>query len=70
MSRILIAEDDEAMREFLTQVLIRQGHTVKAVSNGAEALKTMNGYDLLLSDMVGCMPSISAKPARAAISTS
>ena len=47
MSRILIAEDDEAMREFLTQVLIRQGHTVKAVSNGAEALKTMNGYDLL-----------------------
>ena len=51
MSKILIAEDDEAMREFITQVLIRQGHSVKAVSNGAEALKTMNGYDLLLSDI-------------------
>ncbi|MGB0555090.1 MAG: response regulator [Alphaproteobacteria bacterium] len=31
--------------------MIRQGHTVKAVSNGAEALKTMNGYGFLLSDI-------------------
>ncbi len=51
MSKILIAEDDEAMREFLTQVLIRQGHTVKAVSNGAEALKTLGDCDLLVSDI-------------------
>ena len=51
MSKILIAEDDEAMREFLTQVLLRQGHTVKAVSNGADALKALGGYDLLLSDI-------------------
>ena len=51
MSKILIAEDDEAMREFLTQMLLRQGHTVKAVSNGADALKALGGYDLLLSDI-------------------
>ncbi len=51
MSKILIAEGDEAMREFITQVLLRQGQTVKAVSTGAEALKTFGGYDLLLSDI-------------------
>ena len=51
MSKNLIAEGDEAMREFITQVLLPQGHTVKAVSNGAEALKTFGGYDLLLSDI-------------------
>ena len=43
MSKNLIAEGDEAMREFITQVLLRQGHTVKAVSNGAEALKMFKG---------------------------
>ncbi len=31
------------MREFITQVLLPQGHTVKAVSNGAEALKMFKG---------------------------
>lgn len=39
------------MREFLTQVLLRQGHTIKVVSNGADALKALGGYDLLLSDI-------------------
>ena len=39
------------MREFITQVLLRQGQTVKAVSNGDEELKTFGRYDLLLSDI-------------------
>lgn len=51
MSRIVIAEDDEAMREFLAQALIRQGHAVEAVSNGSEALEAIEGCDLLLADI-------------------
>ena len=43
MPKIFIAEDDEAMREFFTHLLLRQGHTVNAVSNGADALKTLGG---------------------------
>ena len=54
MSRILIAEDDDAMRAFLEQALTRQGYEVTAVANGADALEVMSaveGCDLLLSDI-------------------
>ena len=40
---MFIVEDDEAMREFLTHVLLRQAHTANAVSNSADALKTLGG---------------------------
>lgn len=54
MSKILIAEDDDAMREFLAQALSRQGYTIVAVTNGADALEAMDAAescDLLLADI-------------------
>ena len=37
-NRLLIAEDDRAVRDFLTRALELEGYTVTAVGNGAEAL--------------------------------
>ena len=53
MASILVAEDDEAMREFLSQALKRQGHEVTAVSGGAEALHMLAKarYELLVADI-------------------
>ncbi len=58
MARILLAEDDDQMRAFLTRGLRRAGHTVDAVANGAAALLRADNidYDLLLADIV--MPGI------------
>lgn len=55
MAKILLAEDDSAMREFLTAALTRAGHDVAATANGLEALQTLehhHHYDLLLTDIV------------------
>ena len=54
MPRIVIAEDDDAMREFLSQALMREGYEVTAVANGADALCALQDegqYDLLLADV-------------------
>ncbi|MBI1301695.1 MAG: response regulator [Alphaproteobacteria bacterium] len=59
MAHILIAEDDEAMLNFLVLVLERAGHTVTATNNGKTALEALNTekhYDLLLTDIV--MPGL------------
>lgn len=58
MSRILVAEDDEAVREFVTRALTVQGHEVTAVDDGGRALEALDArpYDLLLTDIV--MPGI------------
>ncbi|MES2522414.1 MAG: sigma-54 dependent transcriptional regulator [Gemmatimonadota bacterium] len=57
--RILVAEDDAALRELLVELLIDAGHEVTAVPNGAEALVRMRSpesYDVLLTDLM--MPGI------------
>ena len=55
MARILIAEDEEALRGFVVRALTQDGHEVFAASDGAEALDvlTRNGgrFDLLLADI-------------------
>jgi two-component system, cell cycle response regulator CpdR len=58
MARILLAEDDEHMRTFLTRALQRAGHEVSAVGDGESALVLANDarFDLLLADVV--MPGI------------
>ena len=38
MLKILIAEDDRELRQLFGHVLIKNGYTVKGVSNGKEAL--------------------------------
>ena len=54
MIRILLAEDDEAMRVYLSRALEQAGYAVDSVDRGTEALPLLEAvdYDLLLSDIV------------------
>ena len=54
MFRILLAEDDQVMREYLTRALERSGYLVTAVDRGTAALPLLERehFDLLLSDIV------------------
>lgn len=54
MVRILLAEDDQVMREYLTRALERSGYAVTAVDRGTEALPLLQSqhFDLLLTDIV------------------
>lgn len=57
--RILVADDEEPMRQALTFILESAGHTVTPVDDGAYALQQLlmpaaegDGYDLLLTDLM------------------
>lgn len=54
MARILLVEDDETLRRFLTQALRRAGHTVCDFGDGAIAYAraAAGHFDLLLTDIV------------------
>ncbi len=54
MARILLAEDDESMRGFLSRALERAGHEVTACENGDDAIDRVDDgpWDLLLTDIV------------------
>src|SRR5204862_185545 len=54
MLHILLAEDDEVMREYLTRALTRSGYRVTAVDRGTAALPLLDTehFDLLLTDIV------------------
>ncbi len=54
MIRILLAEDDTAMREYLARALERSGYSVVAVDRGTAALPLLESesFDLLLTDIV------------------
>lgn len=59
MARILIAEDDPSMRQFLALALERAGHSVDVREDGLAALETLENslksgqpHDLLLADIV------------------
>ena len=54
MIRILLAEDDTAMRTYLARSLEQAGYDVDAVDRGTEAVPLLESqdYDLLLSDIV------------------
>lgn len=54
MYRILLAEDDQVMREYLTRALERSGYRVAAVDRGTAALPLLESetFDLLLTDIV------------------
>jgi len=53
MARILIAEDEEALRGFVRRALADVGHDVTVASDGAEALDLLGRgkFDLLLADI-------------------
>lgn len=54
MTRILLAEDDQVMREYLTRALEKSGYAVTAVDRGTAAIPLLERerFDLLLTDIV------------------
>ncbi len=58
MARVLIAEDDQAVREFVSRALDQNGHNVTVVSDGQQALNVLEEkeFDILLADIV--MPQL------------
>jgi two-component system, cell cycle response regulator CpdR len=55
MAKILIAEDDDAIRALVVRALSEDGHALTVATDGAAALDALNRYedefDLLLSDV-------------------
>ena len=55
MARILIAEDEEAIRQLVARALTQDGHEVMTAGDGAEALDVLTrergGFELLLTDI-------------------
>jgi DNA-binding response OmpR family regulator len=56
--RVLVAEDDAAIRKLLVRVLARDGFEIDAVSNGSDALDriSITAYDAIVLDLM--MPDI------------
>jgi two-component system cell cycle response regulator CpdR len=55
MARILVAEDEEALRGYVQRALTEAGHAVAVAADGAEALDVLTrqkgAFDLLLADI-------------------
>lgn len=53
-TRILLAEDDDAMRSYISRALENAGYEVVSVDRGTEAVPLLESesFDLLLSDIV------------------
>jgi two-component system response regulator FlrC len=53
MARILVADDEPGLREFLADSLELEGHEVVAAADGAEAAKLLDerGFDLVITDL-------------------
>src|ERR1044072_3490229 len=53
MANLLIVDDELGMRQFLTHLLQREGHTVRVAENGQQALKLLREQapDLIVSDI-------------------
>ncbi|HSL48741.1 MAG TPA: response regulator [Candidatus Deferrimicrobiaceae bacterium] len=51
--RVLVADDQEHMRELLVEALSADGHTVDPAEDGVAALKLLaaQSYDLVVSDL-------------------
>ena len=54
MAQILLVEDDESLRKFLAQALLRAGHAVTDFGDGEDAHRCLKDghFDLLLTDIV------------------
>lgn len=54
MARILVAEDEEGVRAFVTRALELKGHEALGVPDGLAALQALQrqSFDLLLTDIV------------------
>src|SRR5215467_12774451 len=58
MASILVAEDDQAVRDFVSRALAYYGHSVTTVADGSAALAALSErrFDLMLTDIV--MPGL------------
>jgi two-component system cell cycle response regulator CpdR len=58
MASILVAEDDQAVRDFVSRALAYYGHNVTSVPDGSAALAALaeRRFDLMLTDIV--MPGL------------
>ena len=58
MPKILLAEDDDSLRAFLSRALERAGYAVRSCPDGEAALEALGDgpWDLLLTDIV--MPGV------------
>ena len=58
-SKVLVVDDDDAVRKFVKRILDEGGYEVDASATGADALRMHEGtaYDLVVADV--CMPEIS-----------
>lgn len=54
MARILVVEDEEAIRDLVRLVLGRDGHEADGAASGGEALEKLSGgdYDLVILDLM------------------
>jgi CheY-like chemotaxis protein len=54
MARILVAEDEAPVREFVVRALEHAGHEVTSVGDGQRAVETLitKHFDLLVTDIV------------------
>lgn len=59
MANILLVEDDELVRDMLTQVLQRASHQVTTAANGEEAIEALRNMqpDIMITDII--MPKMS-----------
>ena len=58
MARILVAEDEDAVRAYVERALTHGGHSVAAVADGMQAVDALGRerFDLLVTDIV--MPNM------------
>ena len=58
-ARILIVENEEALRESLIRVLTKEGYDVNGVDSSESALRTIElyAYDMVISDVI--LPGLS-----------
>ncbi len=54
MAKVLLVEDDDLVRDMLTQVLQRANHEVMCVANGEEATVCLQKYepDIMVTDII------------------
>ena len=53
MSKILVVDDEQSMRDFLAILLTKEGHEVATAKNGADAIKAVQAeiFDLVITDV-------------------
>jgi two-component system response regulator AtoC len=53
MARILVADDEQGLREFIADTLTEEGHVVAQAVDGADAAERLarEGFDLLITDL-------------------